>query len=75
MSPESTTKAFLSALDFLIVSFAELSSAFTKLSAFFESVMLKFAKILEVAIIVPLRLNLSKIYYDFGEPSIEIERG
>ena len=35
------------------VSFAEISSAFTKFSAFLESVMLKFAKMLEVAIVVP----------------------
>jgi hypothetical protein len=53
MSFGSTTKDLLDTADFFDVSFAEISSAFTKFSAFFESVMLKFAKMLEVAIVVP----------------------
>lgn len=71
MSQGSTMKDFLSASDFFDVSFADISRAATKFSAFFESVILKFAKILDVAIVVPPLLSLSKIYYDFFEPSIE----
>ena len=53
MSPGSTTKEFLSAVTFRELSFAEISRAFTKSSAFLESIILKFAKMLEVAIVVP----------------------
>lgn len=52
MSAGCTQDDFCSAESFVRASFAEISKAFTKASAFSESVMLKFAKMLEVAIIM-----------------------
>ena len=67
MSLGSTIKALQSVLAFLKLSFAEISNAFTKSSAFFESFMLKFAKILDVAIFYPLvMIFILMIYHISG---------
>ena len=53
MSLGSTTKDLRSVVTVLKLSFVEISKALTKSSAFFESFMLKFAKMLDVAIVYP----------------------
>ena len=63
MSLGSTIKVLQSVLALLKLSFAEISNAFTKSSAFFESFMLKFARILDVAIFYPFVMIFTFIIY------------
>ena len=67
MSLGSTTKDLRSVVTVLKLSFAEISKALTKSSAFFESFMLKFAKMLDVAIVYPLAMILYSKYVIFRD--------